>query len=71
MPCCKRSLLLVLADAAIVAFTAGPGGTTLAMGLMSAARSGDVATLHRWSLGLAVAPCVVGVVMVLRGRGRR
>ena len=49
-----------LADGSVPAFTAGPGGSTLAVGMAIVARGGEVDVVPRWALGLALAP--VGVV---------
>jgi ABC-type spermidine/putrescine transport system permease subunit II len=45
-----------LADASVPAFTAGPGGSTLAVGMAVVARGGEVGVVPRWALGLSLAP---------------
>ncbi|MBK7825565.1 ABC transporter permease subunit [Nannocystis sp.] len=51
-----------LADSSVPAFTAGPGGSTLAVGMTIVARGGEVDVVPRWALGLSLAP--VAVVMI-------
>ncbi len=58
----------VLAQDAIPAYTGGPGGTTVAMGLANTAKRGDVATLHRWLIVLSTAPSLVLLLALARGR---
>ena len=48
-----------LADASVPAFTSGPGGGTLAVGLAIVARGGEIGVVPRWALGLSLAPVVV------------
>jgi spermidine/putrescine transport system permease protein len=49
----------VLGQAAIPAFTSGPGGDTLAVGLTIVARSGDLPLVRRWALALVLVPLVL------------
>jgi ABC-type spermidine/putrescine transport system permease subunit II len=61
----------VLAQAAIPAFTSGPGGDTLAVALTVYARAGAMAVVRRWSL-IAVFVALACVVLIERStRGRR
>ncbi|MBL9105031.1 MAG: ABC transporter permease subunit [Myxococcales bacterium] len=53
-----------LAEASVPAFTAGPGGGTLAVGMAIVARGGEVGVVPRWALGLALAP--VAAVWIAR-----
>jgi len=48
-----------LADGSVPAFTAGPGGSTLAVGMAIVARGGEVDVVPRWALGLSLAPVLV------------
>jgi len=48
-----------LADASVPAFTSGPGGGTLAVGLAIVARGGEIGVVPRWALGLSLAPVAV------------
>ena len=61
-----------LAQAAIPAFTSGPGGDTLAVALTIHARAGSLELVRRWSLILAVTALAAAVVVALvaRRRGR-
>jgi ABC-type spermidine/putrescine transport system permease subunit II len=52
----------VLGQAAIPAFTSGPGGDTLAVALTIHARAGSMALVRRWSLLLVVVPVLAVVV---------
>ncbi len=45
-----------LAEGSVPAFTAGPGGSTLAVGMAIVARGGEVDVIPRWALGLSLAP---------------
>ena len=51
-----------LGESSVPAFTAGPGGSTLAVGMTIVARGGEVDVVPRWALGLSLAP--VAVVMI-------
>lgn len=51
-----------LAEGSVPAFTAGPGGSILAVGMAIVARGGEVDVVPRWALGLSLAP--VAVVMI-------
>lgn len=64
------TLAWVVGEPSIPAFTAGPGGSTLAMGLQVLAHGGDVGTLHRGCLGLALLPLAAGAGLAAWGRGR-
>lgn len=64
------TLAWIVGEPSIPAFTAGPGGSTLAMGLEVLAHSGDVGTLHRGCLGLALLPLAAGVGVARWGRSR-
>jgi ABC-type spermidine/putrescine transport system permease subunit II len=48
-----------LADGSVPAFTAGPGGSILAVGMAIVARGGEVDVVPRWALGLSLAPVAV------------
>lgn len=48
-----------LAEASVPAFTSGPGGGTLAVGMAIVARGGEVGVVPRWALGLSLAPVLV------------
>ena len=48
-----------VADGSVSAFTAGPGGSTLAVGMAIVARGGEVDVVPRWALGLSLAPVLV------------
>ena len=48
-----------LAESSVPAFTAGPGGGTLAVGMAIVARGAEVDVVPRWALGLSLAPVVV------------
>lgn len=69
------TLLLTLAwivgEPSIPAFTAGPGGSTLAMGLQVLTHGGDVGSLHRGCLVLALVPLGLGAGLVLASRRTR
>ncbi|WP_165704008.1 ABC transporter permease subunit [Enhygromyxa salina] len=58
------TLAWVLGQAAIPAFTSGPGGDTLAVALTIHARAGSIALVRRWSLVLVLVP----VLAVLTAR---
>ncbi|HEY0134490.1 MAG TPA: ABC transporter permease subunit [Nannocystis sp.] len=58
-----------LADGSVPAFTAGPGGSTLAVGMAIVARGGEVDVVPRWALGLSLAP--VGAVWLAVWTGAR
>jgi len=58
-----------LADGSVPAFTTGPGGSTLAVGMAIVARGGEVEVVPRWALGLSLAP--VGVVWLAVWAWRR
>lgn len=61
----------VLGQAAIPAFTSGPGGDTLAVGLTIVARSGELALVRRWALALVLVPLAsIGVASLLAPRSR-
>lgn len=45
-----------LAEGSVPAFTAGPGGSTLAVGMAIVARGGEIDVIPRWALGLSLAP---------------
>lgn len=51
-----------LAEGSVPAFTSGPGGSILAVGMAIVARGGEVDVVPRWALGLSLAP--VAVVMI-------
>lgn len=56
-------------DAGASAFTSGPGGSTLAVGLEIVHRGPEVGVVPRWSLGLAVLPVALcGLALRLRRR---
>jgi ABC-type Fe3+ transport system permease subunit len=64
------TLAWIVGEPSIPAFTAGPGGSTLAMGLQVLAHGGDVGTLHRGCLVLALLPLGAGAGLVAwRRRG--
>lgn len=46
-------------DAGASAFTSGPGGSTLAVGLEIVGRGGEVGVVPRWALGLASLPLLL------------
>jgi ABC-type Fe3+ transport system permease subunit len=54
------TLAWIVGEPSIPAFTAGPGGSTLAMGLQVLSHGGDVGTLHRGCLVLALVPLGLG-----------
>ncbi len=58
-----------LAEGSVPAFTAGPGGSTLAVGMAIVARGGEVDVVPRWALGLSLAP--VAVVLIAAWAWRR
>jgi ABC-type spermidine/putrescine transport system permease subunit II len=58
-------------EPAIVAFTSGPGGSTLSVGLAIVSRAGDIGTLARWELGTAVLPVAAAGLLGVAGRIRR
>ena len=58
-----------LADGSVPAFTTGPGGSTLAVGMAIVARGGEVEVVPRWALGLSLAP--VGAVWLAVWAWRR
>jgi ABC-type spermidine/putrescine transport system permease subunit II len=58
----------VLGQATIPAFTSGPGGDTLAVGLTVMARGGSLAIVRRWALVSVVVPILA--VLLLRSLGR-
>jgi ABC-type Fe3+ transport system permease subunit len=60
------TLAWIVGEPSIPAFTAGPGGSTLAMGLQVLGHGGDVGTLHRGCLVLALVPLGLGAALVLR-----
>jgi ABC-type spermidine/putrescine transport system permease subunit II len=49
----------VLGQSATPAFTSGPGGDTLAVGLAVMARGGDMAIVRRWALAIVVVPVLL------------
>jgi len=60
-------------EAALVAFTSGPGGSTLAVAMTIVARGAEAAVVPRWALvqaGLAMVAVVVARRMVARGSSR-
>lgn len=59
-----------LAEASVPAFTSGPGGGTLAVGMAIVARGGEVGVVPRWALGLALAPVAVVWISRRAWRGR-
>ncbi len=62
----------VLGQAATPAFTSGPGGDTLALGLAIMARGGSLAIVRRWALVIVVVPiALVGLVALARALERR
>jgi ABC-type spermidine/putrescine transport system permease subunit II len=63
-------LAWVIGQAAIPAFTSGPGGDTLAVALTIHARAGAMELVRRWSLVLVVA-AIVGAIAVERVARRR
>lgn len=58
----------VLGQATIPAFTSGPGGDTLAVGLTVMARGGSLAIVRRWALVSVLVPILA--VLLLRSLGR-
>ncbi|PRP91722.1 spermidine/putrescine ABC transporter membrane protein [Enhygromyxa salina] len=60
----------VLGQAAIPAFTSGPGGDTLAVALTIHARAGSLALVRRWSLILIAAPVLASVLALRLARWR-
>lgn len=58
-----------LAEASVPAFTSGPGGGTLAVGMAIVARGGEVGVVPRWALGLSLVP--VALVWISRWAWRR
>lgn len=58
----------VLGQAAIPAFTSGPGGDTLAVGLTILARGGELELVRRWSLAIVAVP--LGLAGLGLGLGR-
>jgi ABC-type spermidine/putrescine transport system permease subunit II len=58
----------VLGQATIPAFTSGPGGDTLAVGLTVMARGGSLEVVRRWALVSVVVPILA--VLLLRSLGR-
>lgn len=63
------TLAWTVGEPSIPAFTAGPGGSTLAMGLQVLGHGGDVGTLHRGCLVLALVPLGLGAALVRRRAG--
>lgn len=65
-------LAWALGQAAIPAFTSGPGGDTLAVALTIHARAGSMALVRRWSLVLVIAAliCAIAVERMTRSRKR-
>ena len=59
----------IVGEPSIPAFTAGPGGSTLAMGLQVLSHGGDVGTLHRGCLVLALVPLGLGAGLAAWRRG--
>lgn len=48
-----------IGDAGASAFTSGPGGSTVAVGLEIVSRGAEVGVVPRWALGLALAPVLL------------
>jgi len=63
------TLAWIVGEPSIPAFTAGPGGSTLAMGLQVLSHAGDVGSLHRGCLVLALVPLGLGAGLVAWRRG--
>ncbi|MFV8751684.1 ABC transporter permease subunit [Nannocystaceae bacterium ST9] len=61
----------VLGQAATPAFTSGPGGDTLAVGLAIFARGGGLPVVRRWALAIVVVPISLLVIPVLLRRFAR
>lgn len=64
------TLAWIVGEPSIPAFTAGPGGSTLAMGLQVLAHGGDVGSLHRGCLVLALVPLGLGASLVIATKTR-
>lgn len=63
------ALAQAIGDAGAAAFTSGPGGSTLAVGLEILGRGGDRGAVPRWALGLGLVPLLMaGVAGLLRRR---
>jgi ABC-type spermidine/putrescine transport system permease subunit II len=58
----------VLGQATIPAFTSGPGGDTLAVGLTVMARGGSLALVRRWALVSVLVPVLAVVLLSVVGR---
>jgi ABC-type spermidine/putrescine transport system permease subunit II len=61
----------VLGQSATPAFTSGPGGDTLAVGLAVMARGGDLEMVRRWALAIVVVPMVLVAIPSLVQRFAR
>ncbi|MDC0672002.1 hypothetical protein [Nannocystis radixulma] len=55
-------------DAGASAFTSGPGGSTLAVGLEILGRGGDQGAVPRWALGLGLVPLLAAALAALLRR---
>jgi ABC-type spermidine/putrescine transport system permease subunit II len=64
-------LAWVIGQAAIPAFTSGPGGDTLAVALTIHARAGAMELVRRWSLVLVLAAIVCAIAVERVARRRR
>jgi ABC-type spermidine/putrescine transport system permease subunit II len=60
----------VLGQATIPAFTSGPGGDTLAVGLTVMARGGSLALVRRWAMVSVLVPILAVVLLRSLGRAR-
>lgn len=60
----------VLGQATIPAFTSGPGGDTLAVGLTVMARGGSLPIVRRWALVSVLVPILAVLLVRALGRGR-
>ncbi|WAS91009.1 hypothetical protein [Nannocystis punicea] len=59
---------LAIGDAGAAAFTSGPGGSTLAVGLEILGRGGDLGAVPRWALGLGLVPLLAAALAALLRR---
>lgn len=57
-----------IGDAGAAAFTSGPGGSTLAVGLEILGRGGDPGAVPRWALGLGLVPLLAAALAALLRR---
>lgn len=64
------TLAWIVGEPSIPAFTAGPGGSTLAMGLQVLTHGGDVGSLHRGCLVLALVPLGLGASLAIATKTR-